>query len=173
MHMFLRTLLTFLKKPFLSRLGFNDKSVITMRVLPTDLDLYWHMNNGVYFSLMDFGRWDMTFRNGIYDSCRKNGWYPVVAGETIKFKKSLELWNKFELITENMGYDERYFYIQQKFVCKGQLMATGLIKIRFLRAKGGTVSPNEIIDHFPQHKIENRAQDLSSEWFGIESKYMV
>lgn len=152
-------------------MGFNDKGVITMRVLPTDLDLYMHMNNGVYFSLMDFGRWDLTFRNGLYDACKKQGWYPVVAGETIKFKKSLQLWDKFELHTEGMGYDERYFYIQQKFILKGQIMATGLIKVRFLKRSGGTVSTDEILKVFPEN-IENRAQELSGEWFGIESKYL-
>src|SRR5688572_23994590 len=100
MHMILRTLLIFLKKPFLSKSEFHDKTSITLRVLPTDLDLLWHVNNGVYFSFMDLGRWDATFRNGAFDKAKKQGWYPVVAGETIKFKKSLKLWDKFQIETE-------------------------------------------------------------------------
>ncbi len=171
MHMMFRTLWIFLAKRFKKNSEIGEMTEYTMRVLPTDLDLYMHMNNGVYFSLMDFGRWDMVFRNGTYDACNKKGWYAVVAGETIKFKKSLELWDKFTLQTQIVGHDEKNFFIQQKFICKGQLMATGLVKVRFLKRKGGTVSPKEVYDAL-NVQIENKTSDLSSEWLAIESKYM-
>lgn len=172
MHMMLRTILIFLKKRFLSKTEFDAKSTVTMRVLPTDLDLLWHVNNGVYFSFMDFGRWDMIFRNGVYDLSMKNGWYSVVAGETIKFKKSLKLWDKFQIETQVIGHDEKYFFIRQKFLKSGELMATGLVKVRFLKRKGGTVSTKDVLEQFKNVEIENNATELSQEWFGIESKYL-
>jgi YbgC/YbaW family acyl-CoA thioester hydrolase len=143
-----------------------------MRVLPSDLDFLWHVNNGVYFSFMDFGRWDMIFRNGVFGLSMKKGWYSVVAGETIKFKKSLKLWDKFQIETKIMGYDEKYFFIQQKFICRGELMATGLVKVRFLKRKGGTVSTKEVLDLFQGDKLPNNATGLAGEWFGLESKYL-
>ena len=69
MHMILRTLLIFLTKRFAKKASVSEMTEYSMRVLPTDLDLLMHVNNGVYFSLMDFGRWDMIFRNGVYDAC--------------------------------------------------------------------------------------------------------
>ena len=39
-----------------------DQAVTPMRVLPNDLDLLWHMNNGRYLSLMDQGRVDLMVR---------------------------------------------------------------------------------------------------------------
>ena len=172
MHMMFRTIWAFLTRSFLQKSHINERTVISMRVLPTDLDLLWHVNNGVYFSLMDFGRWDAIFRNGVYDAATKNGWYSVVAGETIKFKKSLELWDKFELETEIVGNDDKYFFIQQKFLRKGDLMATGLVKVRFLKRKGGTVSPTEVMDLFKGQDIQNRVDGLSADWFNLESKYL-
>lgn len=172
MHMIFRTILIFLKKRFLTKAGFSEKTTVTMRVLPTDLDFLWHVNNGVYFSFMDFGRWDMIFRNGVFDLANRKGWYSVVAGETIKFKKSLELWNKFQIETQIMGYDEKYFFIQQKFFRKGELMATGLVKVRFLKRKGGTVSVKEVLELFKDQELQNNAGDLSGEWFGLENKYL-
>lgn len=172
MHMIFRTILIFLKKRFLPKAHFNEKTTVTMRVLPSDLDFLWHVNNGVYFSFMDFGRWDMIFRNGVFDKATKNGWYSVVAGETIKFKKSLELWDKFQIETQIMGYDDKYFFIQQRFLRKGELCATGLVKVRFLKRKGGTVGTKEVMDLFKEDQIDNRATELSGEWFGIESKYL-
>jgi YbgC/YbaW family acyl-CoA thioester hydrolase len=173
MHMIFRTLLIFFKKRFLTRTAFNDKSTVTMRVLPTDLDFLWHVNNGVYFSFMDFGRWDMIFRNGVFDEATKRGWYSVVAGETIKFRKSLELWDKFQIETQIMGYDNKYFFIRQKFLRKGDLMASGLVKVRFLKRKGGTVSPREVLDLFKDVELQNNASELSKEWFEVEKKYLI
>jgi acyl-CoA thioesterase FadM len=171
MHMIWRTLWIFIKKRFMQKSNINDVTEYTMRVLPTDLDLLMHVNNGIYFSLMDFGRWDMVFRNGVYDACYTKGWYAVVAGETIKFRKSLELWDKFTLQTKIVGHDDKNFFVQQKFICKGQLMATGLVKVRFLKKKGGTVSPEEIFAQ-TNERLETKATDLSGEWLAIESKYM-
>lgn len=142
-----------------------------MRVLPTDLDLLMHVNNGIYFSLMDFGRWDMVFRNGVHDTCSRKDWYAVVAGETIKFKKSLKLWDKFTLQTRIVGSDEKNFFIHQKFICRGELMATGLVKVRFLKKKGGGVSPEELLKEMNQ-SLNHKAEGLSQEWLTLESKFM-
>lgn len=172
MHMIFRTILIFLKKRFLKPVGFGEKTIVEMRVLPTDLDFLWHVNNGVYFSFMDFGRWDMIFRNGVFDAATKNGWYSVVAGETIKFKKSLELWDKFQIETQVIGHDEKYFFIRQKFLKENNLMATGLVKVRFLKRKGGTVDTSEVLNLFKDHGLQNDASELSGDWFGLESKYL-
>lgn len=170
--MILRTLLIFIKKRWLKKASINEVTEIQMRVLPTDLDLLWHVNNGVYFSFMDFGRWDMIFRNGVYDLSMHKGWYSVVAGETIKFRRSLKLWDKFTLQTKVIGHDEKYFFIQQRFVCRGEVMATGLVKVRFLKRKGGTVSVPEVLEAFKWDEIENTAQELSEEWYKIDQKYL-
>ncbi|MBA2405556.1 MAG: thioesterase family protein, partial [Bdellovibrionales bacterium] len=128
--------------------------------------------NGIYFSLMDFGRWDMVFRNGVYDACSKLGWYAVVAGETIKFRRSLKLWDKFTLQTQIVGHDEKNFFIQQKFICRGELMATGLVRVRILKKKGGTVLTQEVFKEI-NSTMENKSSDLSGEWQSLESKYLV
>ncbi len=171
MHMIFRMIFIFLRKKFLVKAQFNEKTILNMRVLPTDLDFLWHVNNGVYFSLMDFGRMDMIFRTGVFDKTTKLGWYSVVAGETIKFKKSLKLWDKFQIETQVIGYDERYFFIQQRFICKGQLMATGLVRARFLKKSGGGVNTKEVLALFPDSVVHNRASEISSEWFSLENKY--
>jgi len=161
----------FFKKPFLKPSQFGDKTRISMRVLPNDLDLMFHVNNGIYFSYMDFGRWDAIFRLGIFDKIRKAGWYFVVASETMKFKKSLKLWDKFELETHIKGYDDRYFFIHQKFFLKGELVATGLVKVRFVKHSGGTVPTADVLSllEFAQYEdVKELAQDL----YVLESKYL-
>jgi acyl-CoA thioesterase FadM len=171
MHMLFRFIILFLKKRWLPKSEFDETTEISMRVLPTDLDFLWHVNNGVYFSFMDFGRMDMIYRNGVFQLSQREGWYGVVAGETIKFKRSLKLFDKFTIQTKVLGHDERYFFISQKFMCQGQLMASGLVKIRFLSKKGGSVPIAEILSHF-KSTPSVEAADLGQEWYGMESKYL-
>lgn len=172
MHMLFRTSYSFLKKGFLKKSEIGEKTVISMRVMPVDLDILWHVNNGVYFSYMDFGRMDMIFRNGVHDLCQKHGWYSVVASETIKFKKSLQLWDKFEIETEILGFDDRYFFIRQKFKRKDDIMATALVKVRFLKRSGGTLATNEILRHYENQKTLEKLDDLSKKLFEIEKDYL-
>jgi acyl-CoA thioesterase FadM len=171
MHMLLRTILVFLTRWRLRPSHLGEVTEKTMLVLPTDLDLLWHVNNGMYFSYMDFGRFDMSFRNGVYDLYNKVGWYAVVAGETIRFKKSLKLWDRFTLQTQMVGYDDKYFFIRHKFVCRGELMATGLVKVRFLKKSGGTVSTKEFLEQLKEHP-QNETPALGDEWYSLESRYL-
>jgi acyl-CoA thioesterase FadM len=154
MHMFFRTLLHVL---FLSRrkpdLGHYDVARTNFITLPTDLDINRHMNNGVYFSIMDVARFDMLVRNGIWKAFRDKGWYPVVASETITFRKSLSLWQRFTIESRLVGHDDKAVYMEQRFVRPGaggepEVYAQGFIRARFLRKAGGTVPMAEIIEAF-------------------------
>jgi acyl-CoA thioesterase FadM len=171
MHMLIRFLWLWLRRNSLPRASVGETTEISMRVLPIDLDFLLHMNNGVYFSFLDFGRMDMIFRNGVYALSRQRGWYSVVALETMKFKKSLELWQKFTIRTKIIGYDDKYFFIRQQFIRKDVIMAEGLIRIRFLKLTGGGVPTSEILEAMDS-SIQNEAGNLSSDWAQFEKTYL-
>lgn len=172
MHMILRTLLIFLKKRFLTPIPFDSESTITMRVLPTDLDLLWHVNNGVYFSYMDFGRWDLIFRNGMFDIARKNNMISVVASESMRFRKSLECFDKFTLKTRVIGRDDKYFFINQYFYSdKNELMATGLVKIRFIKKGEGVIDPQKLLD-LCKAELPLISKELSDQVYQFEQTFL-
>lgn len=152
--MLFRTLLHVL---FLARrkpdLGIYDVARTNFITLPTDLDINRHMNNGVYFSIMDVARFDMLVRNGVWRIMRDRGWYPVVASETITFRKSLNPWQRFTIESRILGFDERAVYVEQRFVRPGpggasEVYAQGFIRGRFLRKGGGTVPVPELVEAF-------------------------
>jgi acyl-CoA thioesterase FadM len=154
MHMLFRTLLHVLflsrRKPTLDHYEVARTRFIT---LPTDLDVNRHMNNGVYFSIMDVARFDMLVRNGVFGIMRARNWYPVVVSETITFRKSLSLWQRFAIESRLVGYDEKAVYLEQRFVRpdahgKPEIYAQGFIRARFLRKEGGTVPVPELIEAF-------------------------
>jgi len=115
------------------------------RVLPNDLDALMHVNNGVYLTMMDLARTDLLLRSDTFNPVRKNGWYPVLAAETIRFKRSLKLWQRFIIRTRVVGWDERSVYLEQHFLSKGKLVAKAVVDARFLRKKGGVVTPDELL----------------------------
>lgn len=147
MHLLLRTILLLIKSARRSPLGIWDASSLPLRVLPTDIDIAMHVNNGMYFSLMDLGRFDLMARSGTWNAMRRRGWTPVVAGETIAFRRSLQLWQRYSIETKVIGLDEKAIYFEQRMVVDGEIYARAHIATRLV-AKGGPVSQEEIIGEF-------------------------
>jgi Predicted thioesterase len=144
--MIFRTLLHMLSSRVGPRLGHYDVARTRFRVVPTDLDVLRHMNNGVYLSIADIGRFDLLIRNGVWAIFGARGWYPVVASETITFRKSLTLWQRFTVESRVLGFDDKAVFVEQRFVVRGEIYAQAFIKGRFLKKSGGTVTIAELLD---------------------------
>ena len=142
--MLFRTIIHMLLSRRRTALELHDVGRMTMRVMPTDLDVLGHMNNGVYFSIMDLGRMDLMIRSGLWSKLRARGYYPVMANETMTFRKSLQPWQKFELESKIVGYDAKAVYLEQRFVVDGEIVASATTRGRFLKKNGGTVSMDEL-----------------------------
>jgi acyl-CoA thioesterase FadM len=113
--------------------------------MPSDLDVLLHMNNGKYMSLLDLGRMDLLMRSGFLAALRRNGWYPVVAAEAIRFRRSLRLFQSFEIETLVLGWDDKVFALQQRFLHAGTEVASAVVWARILRRSGGGVTPSEVL----------------------------
>ena len=124
-----------------------DESSLPLRVLPTDIDIAMHVNNGMYFSLMDLGRFDLMVRAGIWDRMRRRGWTPVVSGETIAFRKSLQLWQSYTIESRIIGLDSKAIYFEQRMVAGGEIYARAHIATRLVD-KGRPVSQEDILAEF-------------------------
>jgi len=145
-----RTLLTIWRaKALLRRHGSAPTMTIgrvRVRTLPTDIDLLGHMNNGRYASLFDLGRFDLLIRTGIWDVFQQRGWYGVVASETVTFRRSLNLWQRFTIETRLHGHDDKSVYMVHRAVVDGEVYAEMLVRSRFLRRAGGIVPLDELFE---------------------------
>jgi acyl-CoA thioesterase FadM len=148
--MIFRTLLRILISRFGRRLGQYDVGRSRFRVLPTDLDVLGHMNNGVYFSIFDVARFDVYHRNGVWPAMQRRGWYTVAASETITFRKSLQPWQRFTIETRTIGFDERAIYVEHRAVVTRagapEVYARAFIKLRLLKRGGGTLKTAELFE---------------------------
>ena len=129
----------------------------TFRVWPSDLDIYKHMNNGVFLTLMDVSRYDLALRSGTWKKWKKLGWYPVVVAETVTFRKSLMPWQSFDIESKVIGWDDQAFYFEQRFVVGNEIYTKAVVKIRFLKRSRGILSPDEVLAGTDE-AIQNRPQ---------------
>ncbi|MDX1674503.1 MAG: acyl-CoA thioesterase [Longimicrobiales bacterium] len=114
------------------------------RVWPTDLDVLRHVNNGVYLSLLDIARTDLLIRARLAGALKERGWFPVVTAESIGFRRSLTLFQRFDVETRVLGWDDVSFYIHQGFIRDGDVIASALVAGRFLSRDGGSVPTADV-----------------------------
>lgn len=127
------------------KIGVLGESVLKMRVWPTDLDLFGHVNNGRYLTIMDLGRLEIIWRTGMGEVARRKNWTPLVASAHIHYKKSLRPFQPFELHTRILGWDKQWFYIEQHFVSNGKEMARAAVRGLF-RSASSSLPPQEVLD---------------------------
>ena len=117
---------------------------LAFRVLPTDLDFNLHMNNARYLSLMDLGRVDLLNRMGLLRLAFRGRWLPVLGAVSIRFHRPLRPLARFELSTRILGWDDKWFYLEQRFERAGKPVATAHVK-GLVRGPDGSIPTREIL----------------------------
>jgi acyl-CoA thioesterase FadM len=121
----------------------NLVSQLSLRVMPNDLDINFHMNNGRYLTICDLNRVDLFIRSGLLKAMFKRGWMPLIAEHTMTYKKPLNMFEKFDVSLKVTGWDEKYFYMEHIFSNSERVVAEGTSK-GCVYARGiGVVSPAE------------------------------
>ncbi len=75
---------------------------------------------------------------------KDRGWYAVVSSETVTFRKSLQLWQRFDIESRFVGHDDRAVFLEHRAVVDGEVYARVIVRSRMLRRSGGTVSNEEL-----------------------------
>ncbi len=146
MKLWFRLVWVLLSYRFRPSLKFTDVGRRKFRVWPTDIDIFGHMNNGVYLTLMDVARFDLLKRTGAWGMCARAKVHPVVVGETVTFRKELKPWKTFEIETGVLGWNAIAFFIRQRFVVDGQIHAEAVVRLRFLKSPKGIPTPDEVLE---------------------------
>lgn len=146
MILFFRFVLTMLKAGFRSKIGPLDPSVVRFTVLPHDCDLNLHLNAGRFLSFMDIARVELLARMRVLRRVLERGWRPVVGGVTIRYRRSVEPFERFTVQSRVVGWDEKWFYIEHNLNRRDGSMAATAYARTLLRKKDGTVQPRELIE---------------------------
>lgn len=98
---------------FASRLGPFDAHVSSHICWPWDLDPWMELNNGRTLTLYDLARVPLSVRTGLIDTMRQNRWGMAVAGASVRYRRRIRVFDRFQIKTRFLGWDARFFYIEQ------------------------------------------------------------
>nr|XP_056710611.1 protein THEM6 [Euleptes europaea] len=121
-------------------------------VLPSDLDCLLHMNNARYLREADVARCVHMARCGLFRAVRALGAHTVLAASCCRYRRSLRLLERFAVRTRLLGWDERAFFLEQRFVSArdGFVCAVVLVRQHVVGA-----SPDKAVSHLCRRKVES------------------
>ena len=127
------------------RVGLFDTTRVRLRIWPQDLDLNFHTNNGRYLTLADIGRLHWFVRTGISDAARRRRVYPVVGDAIARFRRDLKVFDAFDLDTRLLGWDERWGFIEHRFIRGGRVI--GVVAVRgVFTGPQGVITPVSLLE---------------------------
>lgn len=144
MNLYLRLLKVLLSLPFLRRRGVFESSSLRFRAWPNDLDINMHVNNGRYLTFMDLGRIHLLAQMGLLGAVVRHGWQPVLSAAEINFIRPIGPFALFTLLTRSITWDEKYFYIEHRFMRGDTLCAVATVRGLFIE-RGRRVTPAEVL----------------------------
>ena len=170
MNLFIRLIKVVLLALFGEKVAIDAPLKTHLRVWPNDLDTNFLMNNGRYLTVMDLGRTDLIIRSGQLKTLMARKWYPVVAATHITFRRSLNLFERFTITTQLIGWDDDWIYLEQSIRnAKGEFATRALFKTAFLH-RGKRVSSAELAEAFGMSPVSSALPDDLSDRFAPLAK---
>jgi acyl-CoA thioesterase FadM len=136
MNLYLRLLWIWLRAQVKPPIRFGDTIEIRLRVLPNDLDVIGHMNNGRYMTITDLALVEYFTRVGFLRLALRKGWRPMLGGSMISFRRGLKPFRRYTLRFAMLCWDDRWNYMRFEFVHDGKTMAVGHAKGAIVGAQG-------------------------------------
>lgn len=90
------------------------------RCWPWDIDLWRELNNGRTLTLYDLGRIPLAGRTGLSRVLLKQRWGLTMAGASVRYRKRIRTFAKFEMRSRLVGWDTRFFYVEQSMWLEGE-----------------------------------------------------
>jgi acyl-CoA thioesterase FadM len=93
---------------------------------------------------MDLGRTHFMSQLNMLWKLPKKKWFPVVGAVEIRYLRSLNPFQKFDLVSRVLTWDKKWIYLEQRFETEGKVMAIARLRALFI-GSSGIVSTDEIL----------------------------
>ena len=143
MNLYLRLLWTVLRVKFMQPISMDEALVRTFKVLPNDLDINGHMNNGRYLTLLDLMIVEFFARTGFLKVLLKHGWRPMSGGAVITYRKGLKPFQTYQIRYSYAASNDIWNFMRFEFVTmEGDVCAAGYMKGAAVSKRG--LVPNRV-----------------------------
>ena len=131
---------------------------------PHDLDFWLELNNGRAMSLYDIGRTAMGLRAGLIDAVRKNRWALTMAGSTTRFRRRIRGFERFEMRSRAVCWDERFMYLEQSMWKQNGECASHVLYRAAVTDPNGIVLPSKVLEAMGQPGTSPPMPDWVKAW---------
>ena len=155
MNLYLRLLWTLFRSWRAPRLEPGDTLTRTLRVLPNDLDINGHMNNGRYLTIIDLMLVEYFVRTGFAATMLRQGWRPMAGGSFITYRRGLMPFQTYTLRFRLDASDLHWNYMRFEFVRGERVCAAGYMK-------GAAVARTGLVPNAESYGAMGRAAPLAA-----------
>lgn len=147
MNLYFRLFRMLISGYFRSEIDFLATSRYSFRAWPLDCDINLHLTGSRYISFMDLARVNHLIKVKMLKKILQKKWLPVVGIVQLRYLKPIKPMAKLNVETQVLSWDEKYYYIEQKFISRGITCAVGLVKVAFI-GNGKVIPINKIFQLF-------------------------
>jgi acyl-CoA thioesterase FadM len=170
MLLLFRFLYVIVRSRLRSRVGPLDESVVRFTVLPHDCDLNLHLNAGRFVSFMDIARVELIGRTRLLGKLLRRGWRPVMGGCVVRYRRSILPFERFDVRTRVVGWDEKWIYVEHVVEKEGEFCAIGHMRT-VIRSRTGTVAPKDVLALLKLDALESPAlPEFVQQWRASEDQ---
>ena len=135
---------------------------------PWDLDPWNELNNGRTLTLYDLGRLPLARRTGVDRVLRANRWGLTVAGNTTRYRRRVQMFDRFEMVSRCIGWDARFVSMDQS-MWKGDDCTSQMIIRSAIVGKSGIVPPKDLLAALGQTTESPPLPDWVQAWIVAEN----
>ncbi len=121
-------------------------SQIHRRVRPREIDINLHMNQAVYATIFELGRTDWAIRSGAWRTCREAGLTPMVADQTLIYRKELRTFQRYTVDTRAVALEGRLLVVEGHVLVGDRVHTVGRARLLFV-GPNGVLKADEVERH--------------------------
>jgi acyl-CoA thioesterase FadM len=175
MNLYIRLIWTMFRSWRLRPIQLGETLQRTLRVLPFDVDINGHMNNGRYLTLVDLMLVEYFVRTGFAGVMFRNGWRPMSGGSFISYRRGLKPFQTYTLRFRLDGTDRIWNYMRFEFLRGERVCAAGYMKGAAVAPEGfvlnaasyaalGQPVPAEIVPEPVRHWLNAEEGVVRAQW---------
>lgn len=149
--------------------GLTDTHVSQHICWPHDLDIWLELNNDRALSLYDLGRIAMAQRAGLIGVLRREGWGLTMAGSSVRFRRRLHGFERFEMRSRTACWDDRFIYIEQSMWKANGDCASHVLYRAAVTDRNGIVGPEKVLRAMGRDAVSPAMPDWVRNWVAAEA----
>ena len=151
-------------------IGLTDLHVSHHMVWPWDLDGFLELNNGRALTLYDLGRLGMAFRTGLVDVLKRERWGLTMAGSSVRYRRRLHAFERFEMRSRAVCWDDKFTYIEQSMWKHNGECASHVLYRAAVTDRNGIVTPDRVLAAMGQDTESPPMPEWIAAWTKAEAQ---